>query len=141
MTKVSVTITGLRNVPNNNGIERKDMWGEVQRFFVKEKKKTEHMNLLKFNAENKFGLLINLRSMAGQAMHGKATRLVNTTDGIQLEIERKVEGYVMPCHVFVISDSQFKILDRQLEYVQYLIWTPATRSSWGLPIRGRRSSS
>lgn len=50
------------------------------------------MNLLKFNAEKKFRLLINLRSMAGQAMHGKGTSLENTTDGIQLEIERKVEG-------------------------------------------------
>jgi len=48
---------------------------EAKRFFVEDKKKTEHMN------GDKFGLLIDLRSMAGQAMHGSGTRIVNSTDG------------------------------------------------------------
>ena len=46
------------------------------------------MTLKKFYTDNKFGLLIDLRSMASQEMHGSGTHLVNTTDGVQLEIER-----------------------------------------------------
>jgi len=106
----------------NNGIEGKNMWEEARSFFVKEKNKTEHMNLTKFYTGDKFGLVIDMRSMADQSMHGSGKRLVNTTDGVQLEIERKAEGSAnVNCHIFVISDSQFNILHRQLESVQYRI--------------------
>jgi len=37
LTKVSVTINGSPNMLYNNGVEGKDMWGEVNRFIVKEK--------------------------------------------------------------------------------------------------------
>jgi len=76
--------------------------------------------LKKFYTGNRFGLLIDLRSMANQTMHGSSTRLVNTTDRVQLEIERKSTGSGdVYCHIFVISDAQFSILGRQLESVQY----------------------
>ena len=77
------------------------------------------MTLQKFYAKNKFGLLIDLRSMESQKMHGSGTRIVNSTDGVQLEIERgaKDSGEVY-CHVYIISDSQFNILNRQYESVQ-----------------------
>ena len=103
-----------------NGIKSRDIWSEVSRFFMKEKDKPQFMTLQKFYTDNKFGLLIDLRSMASQEMHGSGTRLVNTTDGVQLEIERDVKGSgTMNCHVFVIADSQFNIMKRQLQSVQY----------------------
>ena len=78
------------------------------------------MNLTKFYTDNKFGLLIDLRSMADHGMHGSGTRLVNTKDGVQLELERNASGSGnVNCHVFVISDSQMGILGQQLESVQY----------------------
>ena len=64
----------------NEGIESQDIWSEVSRFFMKEKIKPQHMTLQKFYTENKFGLLIDLRSMASQKMHGSGTRIVNSTD-------------------------------------------------------------
>jgi len=76
--------------------------------------------MTKFYTDDKFGLLIDLRSMADQTMHGSGTRLVNSTDGVQLEIQRKAKGSGnVNCHIFVISDSQFNIMGRQLESVQY----------------------
>ena len=96
------------------------MWEEARRFVVKEKNKTEHMSLSNFYTENKFGLVIDMRSMASQAIHGSGTRLVNSTDGVQLEIERSNKGSgVVHCHVFVISDSQFNIQNGQLVSVTY----------------------
>ena len=77
------------------------------------------MTLKKFYTDNKFGLLIDLRSMASQEMHGSGTRIVNSTDGLQLEIERKARGSKINCQVFVISDSQLNILGKQLLGVQY----------------------
>ena len=117
---VSVTINGSPNMQYNNGIEARDVWSEVSRFFMEEKHKPQHMNMKKFYTDNKFGLLIDLRSMASQEIHGSGTRLVNTTDGIQLEIERKASGSGdVKCHVFIISDSQFNLMGKQLQSVQY----------------------
>jgi len=104
----------------NNGIEGKDMWEEARNLFVKEKNKTEHMNMTKFYTDDKFGLVIDMRSMADRDMHGSGMRIVNSADGVQLEIERKAEGSGdVKYHVFVISDSQFNLMDRQLESVQF----------------------
>ena len=104
----------------NNGIESRDAWKQVSRFFMKEKHKPQHMTLQKFYAKDKFGLLIDLRSMASQKMHGSGTRLVDTTDGVQLEIKRDSKGTgTINCHVFIISDAQFNIQNRQLDAVLY----------------------
>ena len=118
--KISVTINGSPNMIYNNGIESRDIWSEVSRFFMKEKEKPQFMTLQKFYTENKFGLLIDLRSMASQEMHGSGTRLMNTTDGVQLEIERDAKGSgTVNCHVFVIADSQFNIMNRQMQPLQF----------------------
>ena len=119
LKKISVTINGSPNMLYNNGIESRNIWSEVSRFFMKEKYKPQHMTLEKFFTKNKFGLLIDLRTMASQEMHGSGTKLVNSTDGVQLEIERDLKGTkTVNCHVFVISDSQFNIYKKQLHSVQ-----------------------
>ena len=77
------------------------------------------MTLQKFYAKNKFGLLIDLRSMESQKMHGSRAGIVNSTDGIQLEIERDGKGSgQVNCHVYIISDCQFNIFGKQLDSVQ-----------------------
>ena len=114
-----MTINGSPNMLYNNGIESEDAWRQASRFFMKEKHKPQHMTLQKFYAEDKFGLLIDLRSMASQKMHGSGTRLVNTTDGVQLEINRSTGKGPFNCHIFVISDAQFNIMNRQLDSVMY----------------------
>ena len=78
------------------------------------------MTLNKFYAKDKFGLLIDLRSVKSQEMHGSGTRIVNSNDGVQLEIERDAIGSgKVNCYVYVISDAQFNIIDKQLESVQF----------------------
>ena len=87
---------------------------------MKEKNKTKHMDVTKFYTGDNFGLLIDMRTMADQEMHGSGRRIGNSTDGVQLEIEMKAEGSGdLNCDVFVIADYQFNIMDRQQESVQY----------------------
>jgi len=59
---------------------------------LRKKKINQEKNLQKFYTDDKFRLLIDPHSMASQAMHGSGTLLVNTTDGIQLEIEWNAKG-------------------------------------------------
>ena len=87
------------------------MWEEASCFFTKERNKTVYMVLQKFYFEDEFGLLIDLRSMGAQAMHGSGIHLVNTTDDVQLDIKRSAKGSGdLNCHMFVISYSRFSIL-------------------------------
>ena len=120
LTKIIVTVNGSPNRLYNNGLEGIDIWEEVKRFFLKAENKTQHMNATTVYTENKFGLMIDLRSMGDHSMHGSGTRLVNTKDGVQLELERNASGSGnVNCHIYVISDAQMNILGRQLESVQY----------------------
>ena len=78
------------------------------------------MNLTKYLTGNKFRLFIDLRSMADTTLHGNGQRLVNTHDGVQLEIVRNASGPGdTNCHIFTISDSQMNIMGRQLESIQH----------------------
>ena len=119
LKNTSVTINGSPNMLYNNGIEGEDAWRQASRFFMKEKHKPQHMTLNKYYAKDKFGFLIDLRSMASQEMHGSSTWLVNTTDGVQLEIKRTTGKGNFNCHVFVISDAQLNIQNRQFDSVMY----------------------
>jgi len=120
LTKVSVTVNSSPNMLYNNAIEGKDMWEEARNLFLKEKNKTEHMDVTKFYTGDRFGLVIDMRTMADQNMHGSGKRIVNSRDGVQLEIERKTEGSGdVKCNVFVIADSQLNLMGGQLEDVQY----------------------
>ena len=121
ITKVNVTINGSPNRVYNNGIDGSDMWNEISRLFNPHGDGSRsNMNLTKYLTGNKFGLLIDLRPMADTTLHGNGQRLVNTKDGVHLEIERTTSGSGnVHCHIFTISDSQMNIMDRQLESVQY----------------------
>ena len=61
ITKVKVT--GVPNWLYNKDLETTDLWEAVSGFFVKKSNKTQYMNAHKFYPDNKFGLLIDLRSM------------------------------------------------------------------------------
>ena len=120
ITKVKVTVNGVPNQVYNEGISGSDMWKELTRYFKPSTNGRPKMTLAKYLTANKFGLWIDLRSMADTTMHGNGQRLVNTQDGVQLEIERTASGSgTTNCHIFTVSDSQMNIMSRQLESVQY----------------------
>ena len=92
ITKVKVTVNGVPNRGYNERISGADMWNELTRYFNPHTHThtrtrvhgTPNMNLTKYLTGNKFGLWIDLRSMADTTLHGNGQRLVNTQDGVQL---------------------------------------------------------
>ena len=120
ITKVRVTVNGVPSRVYNDGISGKDMWNEITRHFKPHSGGWPNMTLTKYLTANKFGLWIDLRSMADTTMHGNGQRLVNTQDGVQLEIDRKASGSgTTNCHIFTISDAQMNIMEQQLKSVQF----------------------
>ena len=91
ITKVKVTVNGVPNRVYNEGISGRDMWNELTRHFNPHKGGWPNMTLAKYLTANKFGLWIDLRSMADTTMHGNGQRLVNTQDGVQLEKHRETQ--------------------------------------------------
>ena len=81
ITKVKVTVNGVPNRVYNEGISGSDMWQELTRYFNPQGHTHKrggrgwaggrpNMTLAKYLASNKFGLWIDLRSMADTTMHG-----------------------------------------------------------------------
>lgn len=57
LTKINVTVNGSPSMLYNNGLEGRDIWEEVNCFFLskeKAKNKTQHTNVTKFFTDNKF---------------------------------------------------------------------------------------
>lgn len=93
------------------------MWDdETSRFFIKEKSRIQQMNVEKFYSEDKFGLLVDLHTLARQG----GTRLVESRDCIQLVIKWDVKGSNnLECQVYVIANAQLNILNIKLHSVLY----------------------
>ena len=120
ITNVDVTVSGVPGRVYNKGIKGKKMWKEITRHFNPSNSDLSNMTLVKYLTANKFGLWIDLRSFTDTTMHGNGQRLVNTQDGVQLEITRTASGSGTAfCHIFTISDAQLNIMARQLESINF----------------------
>ena len=83
-------------------------------------KENSAMNATDFSAGDRFALFMDLRSMRDNDLHGSGLRLVNTKRGVQLAINRKASGLGnVKCHIFILSDAQLIIINRELESVTY----------------------
>lgn len=117
---LKVVVNGVPNEVYSQGLERRDMWEELYRRFGKERGEQSSMSSTEFYAGDKFGLFLDLRSMDDNKLHGSGIRMVNTKYGVQLEIQRVTSGSgTVKCHIYILSDAQFCILNSELESVQY----------------------
>ena len=113
ITKVKVSVKGRSNMLYDEGLQGWDLWEQAYRFFGKEKSKPQHMDMKKFYTQDKFGLVIDMRTTRDPTMHGSGKSLMGSNEGVQLEIYRKAKGSgTMTCHVYVVSDAQFNIMGR-----------------------------
>ena len=68
-------------------MKSRDFWEEGFRRFGK-----ENSSMTQIYAGDRSALFIDIRSMKENDLHGSVMRLVNTKDGVQLSINRKLEG-------------------------------------------------
>ena len=114
ITDVRVSINGIPNKVNSQGLEPREQWEEVlQHFAATNGGNTDNMHATKFYTEDKFGLFIDLRSMRDGKMYGSGLELDNLKGGVDLKIQRKGSGSgTVNCHIFIIADAQFNILEK-----------------------------
>ena len=120
ISSVRVAVEGMPNKVYSQGLMGRDLWEEAARHFVQDENENSDMDVTRFHTENKFRLFVDLRSTEDTILHGAGLRLVNSKDGVQLEIRRASGGSGnLNCHVFVIADAQFNLLNGQLDSIQY----------------------
>ena len=87
ITDVKVSINGIPNKVNSQGMEPREQWEEVlQHFAATNGGNRDNMDATKFYTGDKFGLFIDLRSMREGKMHGSGLELDNSKGGVDLKI-------------------------------------------------------
>ena len=111
ITEVKVVVNGIPNKVYSHGMKTGDLWEEVYRRFGKE---NGSMN------GDRFALFVDLRSLGENQLHDSRLRLVNIKDGVQLTINRTTLGSGnVKRHIFILSDAQYNIVNKELESVTY----------------------
>lgn len=103
-------------------VEPRGRWEEALGHFasINAGNTDNNMDATKFYTLEKFGLLVNLRSMKDRKMHGSSIRLVPTKDGLQREIQRTRSGSSsIKCHIFVVVEALLNIQYNELEPIAY----------------------
>ena len=117
ITEVKVTVNGIPNKIYSQGMKTRDFWEEIFRRFGKE---NSSLDATDFYTGDRFALFIDLRSMKENNLHGSGLRLVNTKEGVHLSIKRKTSGSGNAnCNIFILSDAQINIVNKELESVTY----------------------
>ena len=67
-----------------------------------------------------YGLWIDLRTFPDEDIHGGGFTLDSTSDGVKLEIRRKVGGTgKITCYIYVVSDALVEIMNSGLSSIKY----------------------
>ena len=116
ITKVRVSMNGSPNKIYNFGLERRDAWEEMQRYFMEKNGDVVEMSPDMFYAGDRYGLLIDLRSMPSPDLHSTGKKFINNTNNnLYLKIEREKNGSgKCVCHMFLLSDAQMDIQDSRI---------------------------
>ena len=115
ITNTLITIEGISNQIYAQGYNATQQWDEIQRHFLRNP--DSNMDIESFY-NDKFALWIDMRSTKDNRLHGSGYKLMNTNDGVQIAITRtNTTAYTM--HIFVVSDAQLTIKNRQLQNVLF----------------------
>ena len=69
--------------------------------------------------KNRFALVVDLRSHPDNEKTGQGKRIMNTQNGVLLEIKKRAHTGVLKCHIFVVSDGLVNMVNNDLQSIQY----------------------
>ena len=115
---MKLTIEGVQNSVYSRGIPSNRFYDEARRLFGEKEGKDQFMTVEKFY-KDEFALVIDLRSHeeVNKTAHGK--KIVNTQNGILLEIKKKAHTGKINCNIFVVSDGVVNFINEDLQSIRY----------------------
>ena len=109
LEKVNVTVEGNPNDLYSEGLAKRNMYDEAQRFFGNGLRNS-FVSLEKFYVD-KFACVLDFRTVDDEKVSGSGRNLIGTQAGILLEIEKKATSKNLACHVFVIADGIIDVVE------------------------------
>lgn len=125
ITKVDVTIEGVPNQLFSQGMCAYQMWDEAKKFFAASpgsKRDPEVAVVVKDLAladvslgeflTSKYSLWLDLRTTDDDRLHGSGRRVVNTSEGVTIQITKTAEAAgALNIYLYTIIDAQLNIED------------------------------
>jgi hypothetical protein len=116
IVNVSITIEGIPNKLYASGMKKQHTWSESCKLFPE-------ANLIQDEFLTKtYALCFDLRPSVDPGLHGNGTCLENTTNGLNLLIERTAASSgtgKFNLHVFLLQDAQLNITEGRFHSVEY----------------------
>ena len=129
--KVSVIVEGKPNQLFSSGMEPFDQFTEVTKYFGEGRHKDNNANEIQKHLQlhdltageyltDKYALWLDFRTIDENILHGTGRRIENASEGITLQIQRKVGGSGMvKAYIYLIMDAQLNIQNGQFISVLY----------------------
>ena len=119
--KVSVIVEGKPNQLYAQGMRSFEQYDEIRKHFAEGKqrdkdvqKKLELHDLsVSEYLVNKYALWLYFRTIDENTLHGTGRRIENASEGITLQVEKKVESAgALNAYIYLIMDAQLNIQNR-----------------------------
>lgn len=123
ITKVEVTVEGVPNQLYSQGMRAYQQWEEARKFFASSPirkrdpevaRVVKDLGLADVSLEeflrSKYAFWLDLRTSDDDQLHGSGRRVVNTSEGITLQITKEAEeDGVLNVYLYVIMDAQLHL--------------------------------
>ena len=129
ITKIEVTVEGVPNELYAQNMEYRHRYDEIVKHFAEGRLKEagaiqkdlqlHNVNIASYYTD-KYALWLDFRTMDDNRLDGSGRRLVNTSEGIRLQITKKAESAgKLSCYLYIFQDAQINISDAQFLDVVY----------------------
>ena len=120
MLSVAVNINGMPNKLYSKNMTTTDFYESMMKRM--EPLGGDTIYPLNFFTRDRFGLWIDLRTFPDEEIHGGGFHLDSTSDGVKLEIRRKIVSGVSgktTCYIFIVSDAIAEVINSSVEKILY----------------------
>ena len=121
--KGSVIVEGKSNQLYAQGMRSFEQYDETRKYFAEGKQKEDNTNEVQKHLQlhdlsagehltGKYALWLSFRMIDENSLHGMGSRIENASEGITLQIEKKVESARnLNAYIYLIMDAQLNIKD------------------------------
>ena len=119
--KVFVTVEGKPNQLYSQGMRSFEQYDEICKYFTEGKQKDNNTNEVQAQLQlydvsvgeyltDRYALWLDFRMIDANELHGTGRRIENVSEGITLQIEKKVESAgALKAYIYLIMDVQLNI--------------------------------
>ena len=129
ITKVEITMEGVPNELCAQNMEYRHQYDEIVKHFaegllkeagaIQKDLQLHNVDIASYYTD-KYALWLDFRTIDDNRLHGLGRRLENTSEGIRLQITKKVESAgKLSCYLHIFQDAQINISDAQFLNVLY----------------------